>query len=98
VKYSQNKTYVVELCSGVSFEKILKQIENVSSVLWVDENCPTDIVTIKTGAFLFYNGSGEKTLTFSGLDCYSTFYNEKETVELNENEFVEMLSMLAPKR
>jgi hypothetical protein len=98
MKYDKTKTYIVKMNSP---KKLMKKIEKVSSVLWAHCEKPTKHCPNK-GSYCFYNGACRCSLTYSDeeyvLGSLFVFYNRDDVVELTENEFVEMLSELKPKR
>jgi hypothetical protein len=98
MKYSQNKTYVVKMSS---VKLLMEKIESVSFVLWLNGKTPKEFCVKpesceylypKNGDYCIYNGRHGFVLTWNTENKYEF------STELTEDEFVEMLSMLAPKR
>jgi thiamine pyrophosphokinase len=92
VKYSQNKTYIVKMNN---VKKLMEKIESISSVLWANGETPTEYRPFDEN-YCFYNGDSEYKLTYADED-YVIKNQHMFFVELTEDEFVEMLSILAPK-
>jgi hypothetical protein len=95
MRYSKNKTYFTKMNSA---KELMKKIEDVSSVLWASGQRPTEYRPYDK-KYCFYNGSSHKRLTCSCEEYLIENYIElDEFINLNENEFIEMLSELEPKR
>jgi hypothetical protein len=98
MKYDKAKTYVVKMNN---VKQLMEKIEDVSSVIWHGGKTPREFLAKieshkyfypKNGAYCIYNGRYGHILTWDDVNTYEF------SINLTENEFVDMLSELHPKQ